>query len=78
MENNNEPPVTALTNDKWQPSSVRRMCAWSLAIAALLAILEALGFTDKDFDSHLTLFLYFLMAAFGGKAGQKFAEKWRG
>lgn len=67
------PKVTALTDDEGQPSSMRRMCAWALTIAGGLALADAFGLTAKDFDSQLIL--YFLMAAFGGKAGQKFAEK---
>ena len=77
-------PVTALTDDKGQKSAMRIMCAWSLGIAGLLAFLDVgLAYvkcvgpdcTGSGVDNGI---IYaFLTGAFGGKTGQKVAEKWR-
>ena len=64
--------VRCMTDDEGNPSSMRMMAFLSFIIAAALAIVPALGFVDKEVDNNLVL--YFLLASFGGKAGQKFAE----
>ena len=60
-----------MTDDHGRPSAGRWMAVSSLAIAAVLALAPALGFAESA-DNNLVL--YFLLAAFGGKVGQKFAE----
>ena len=50
---------------------MRVMTAFALAISILLALAYAFGFAKADVSE---LCLYFLLAAFGGKSAQKFAE----
>jgi len=45
----------------------------SFLTAAALALLPMFGWADNQVDQNLIL--YFLVAAFGGKSLQKFAEK---
>ena len=66
------PKKGLLTDDEGNPSSGRWMAFGALLIAAILALAPALGFVDQPVDNNLVL--YFLLAAFGGKVGQKFAE----
>lgn len=54
-------------------SSMRLMAFLSFATAAVLAVLPMLGWANDNVDPNLIL--YFLLAAFGGKSLQKFAEK---
>ena len=63
--------VTWKTDDQGNVSSMRIMSMLALAIAALLAVLPALGYSGGN-SEHV---LYFLIAAFAPKAVQKFAEK---
>ena len=61
-----------MTDHHGHPSSGRWMAVFALAVAAVLALAPALGFADQA-DPNLVL--YFLLAAFGGKVGQSFAER---
>lgn len=54
-------------------SSMRLMAFSSFLTAAALALLPMFGLADNQVDQNLIL--YFLVAAFGGKSLQKFAEK---
>jgi len=54
-------------------SSMRLMAFSSFLTAAALALLPMFGWADNQVDQNLIL--YFLVAAFGGKSLQKFAEK---
>ena len=61
-----------LTDEHGNPSSMRWMAVGSFAVAAVLALLEPLGLASQPVNQDLIL--YFLIGAFGGKVGQKFAE----
>ena len=67
-----EKKITATTDSEGNKSAMRMMCLSALWASIVLAGANALGYTADGFDSDLIL--YFLVAAFGGKAGQKFAE----
>lgn len=67
-----ERPKGILTDDDGNPSSGRWMAVGALIVAALLALMPASGLTTTPMDNDVVL--YFLLAAFGGKVGQKFAE----
>lgn len=56
-----------------KPSSMRLMCMFALIVAAVLAANKACGWYGDGGDN--SLILYFLAAAFGPKAVQRFAEK---
>ena len=64
-----------MTDEHGHPSAGRWMAVTALAVAAILALAPALGFAEPA-DNNLVL--YFLLAAFGGKVGQKFAERMGG
>lgn len=59
-----------LKDNKGQQSSMRLMCASAFIVASVLAFLNAFGYATDS--STITAFL---MCGFGGKVGQKFAEK---
>ena len=65
-------PKTYLSDDAGKPSSMRLMSLLALIFAGILAFNQALGWRGDGGDSELIL--YFLVAAFGPKAVQKFAE----
>lgn len=67
----NGKPVTFLSDDKGNSSSMRLMTAASLVMAMALSGAYAVGWIETDITE---LCLYFLIAAFGGKSAQKFAE----
>ena len=54
-------------------SSMRLMAFCSFMTAAGLALLPMFGWAENEVDQNLIL--YFLVAAFGGKSLQKFAER---
>lgn len=62
-----------VTDDQGNPSSMRLMSFLALAVAAILAGVEVMGWGSGE--SKTELVLYFLVAAFAPKAIQKFAEK---
>ena len=63
-----------MNDDNGNPSSGRYMAVGALLVAAVLAIVPLFSCEEPADNS---LVLYFLMAAFGGKVGQKFAENLR-
>ena len=71
-QNNTKKVIKQLTDDEGNPSSMRVMAVFSLVIAAVLALLSAFGLSVNPANNDLVV--YFLLGAFGGKTGQKFAE----
>ena len=65
--------ITFLTDDEGNPSSIRVAMVVAFTIAIILTGLIVFGGTD-DVDATKDLALYFLIASFGGKSAQKFAE----
>ena len=63
---------TLMLDDTGNLSSMRVMAFIALTVAGLLALLPMIGVGKCDADP--TTILWFLMAAFGGKGLQKFAE----
>ena len=60
------------SDNEGNASSMRLMAVGALLVASVLAVFPMLGWGENDVDNNLIL--YFLLAAFGGKVGQKFAE----
>jgi hypothetical protein len=60
-----------LQDDQGHKSAMRVMCMGSLMAAIALALLSAFGHGSND---TMTLVYGFLVAAFGGKVGQKYIE----
>ena len=74
--NNVESPgkkVTLITDADGHMSSMRIMGFGALIVAAVLSVFPMLGWAKCAVDGNLVL--YFLIAAFGGKSIQKFAER---
>lgn len=65
--------VTFLTDDEGNPSSIRVAMTVAFVISILLTVCLVFGWT-KNPALVKELILYFLIAAFGGKSAQKFAE----
>lgn len=65
--------VTFLTDDEGNPSSIRVLMTIAFVIAIILTAMIVFGWTSNP-DQTLDLTMYFLVAAFGGKSAQKFAE----
>ena len=65
--------VTLMTDGDGNMSSMRIMGFGALIVAAVLSIFPMLGWAKCEVDGNLVL--YFLIAAFGGKSIQKFAER---
>ena len=61
-----------MNDDNGNPSSGRYMAVGALIVAAFLAIVPMVTSAEPVEND---LILYFLLAAFGGKVGQKFAER---
>ena len=65
-------PTTFMTDDSGHPSSMRLMSVLALVTAAVLAFVSVFGWGSGSGNTELVL--YFLVAVFGPKAVQKFAE----
>lgn len=65
--------LKALFSSKSEVSSMRVMCMVSLALGGGIAVYGIVK--DRDLSALAVLCSVFVGAAFGGKVGQKFAEK---
>ena len=67
--------VKFMEDEQGQRSSMRLMCLLALCTAIVLSLVKAYMWTQGALlGTDNELILYLLMAAFGGKTAQKFAE----